>query len=1056
MRHLLAVTWFVALFAGASALSAAIDFQRDIQPIFAKHCYECHGSELQKGKLRLDLRDVALKDPDLIVSRDAAKSELYRRVSLPKGHDDIMPNRGEPLSIAQITTIRGWINEGATWPDNVTTAKHWAYTQPSRPVLPKVKDKKWSRNGIDAFVLARLEKENLRPSPEADRPTLLRRAYLDLIGLPPSPADVDAFLADKSPNAFEKVVDRLLNSPQYGERWARPWLDLARYADSNGYQRDNLWDIWPYRDWVINALNRDLPFDQFTIEQLAGDLLPNATAEQKVATGFNRCTPTNIESGSDQEETRVNQVFDRVNTLGAVWLGTTLECAQCHNHKYDPISQKEYYEMFAFFNSSQQETAFSTPKSTIALKITGPFMDLPDAQIEKKRIEIQGKIDQVTQRIDQRSKDLAKDQGEWESKILAAGLPEANIHVLEIAEFDAESGSLHKVLEDKSILLVQEENEAIPDRDIYKVTVKTKLTGITGFKLDILTDPSLPGSGPGRGDPKLPNFVLNSFTVSITPEGSAAATPVKLRKPAASFAQVNFPVAEAIDGNRKSGWAIRPEFFKDHWATFETTEPVGSKSGSTLEFKLEQNNGGGRTIGRFRISALTGADTSNSLPPDVVEILRQPSATRSTAQQKRLENFYLSQDASLQELKGGRTKLENELKNVRSPQTLVMQELPDARLSSIFTRGSFLQPGEAVKPATPAILHPFTEVSANRLTLARWLVNTNNPLVARVTVNRWWADFFGQGLVRTPEDFGVKGDLPTHPELLDWLAMEFMDPTVASLNSSIVTSKLAASAPFNDSTLQPVTFQPWSMKHMHRLIVTSATYRQSSAITEKLLQKDDLNKLYARGPRFRLEAEMIRDQALAVAGLLSLKQGGPPVRPYQPPGIWEGKVGGDPITYNISEGEDRYRRGVYVVWKRTSPYPSFINFDATERNACTIRRTRSNTPQQALTLLNDPVYVEAAVGLAKRLIKEKPTSAVNERIQHAFMICLGRKPTSNEGKILTSLYQEQLSAAQKDPEAAKKLLGSFEISNVTDLPDFAAWHAVAWALLNLNETITKG
>ncbi|MDB6026446.1 MAG: Planctomycete cytochrome [Verrucomicrobiales bacterium] len=1012
---------------GASSLSAAVDFGREVQPLFARHCYECHGAQKQKGKLRLDQRSSALRVEEAVIfPGKPAESELYRRVTLPKGHEEIMPNRGEPLNKAETELLRDWIAQGAAWPDNVVSAKHWAYVKPVRPTVPETKNRTWAENEIDQFVLARLDKETLHPSPEADRATLLRRVSLDLIGLPPSPAEARAFLADKSSDAYEKLVDRLLNSPQYGERWARPWLDLARYADSSGYQRDNLWDIWPYRDWVINALNHDMPFDQFTIEQIAGDLLPDATAEQKVATGFNRCVPTNVEAGSDQEETRVNQIIDRVNTLGSVWLGSTLGCAQCHNHKYDPISQKEYYQLFAFFNNTAKETDKRTPNATAALKFSGPYLNLPDTQNEPRRNELQKQIDDLTQRIDSRSEELQKSQPSWEEKVRTRGLQSGQVQALDITDFDAESGSSHRILEDKSVLLIKDENDATPPRDTYTVTVQSRIVGITAFKLEVLTDPSLPGGGPGRGDEKNPNFVLNEFVVTMAPAAATnAGSKIKFRKATASFSQSKFQVGGAIDDNPRSGWAVRPEFSKNHWAIFETERPVGSAEGSTFTFRLEQNNGAGRTIGRLRLSAITGTVNTNAIPLDIVEIVRQSPTDRPPVRQQRLKNYYLSIDSSLEKWRSERSKLQNEIKGFKSPRTLVMQEMSETRKSTVFTRGDFLQPGEPVQSGTPAVLHSLNDGPPNRLTLARWLVDTNNPLMARVTVNRWWAEFFGHGLVATSEDFGIKGDLPTHPELLDWLACEF---------------------PKNG----------WSMKKMHRLIVTSATYRQSSVVTPELLEKDDQNKLYARGPRFRMDAEMIRDNALAVSGLLSLKQGGPPIHPYQPAGIWESKVGGDAITYDISEGEDRYRRGIYIVWKRTSPYPSFINFDATDRNACTIKRSRSNTPLQALTLLNDPVYVEAAAALARRILAEQPSASVEERIQNAFLLCLARIPSAKELNILKKLYDEQLSAAKSNPDSARKTLADFKVPAQTSLPEFSAWHAVAWALLNLNETITKG
>jgi hypothetical protein len=820
-------------------------------------------------------------------------------------------------------------------------------------------------------------------------------------------------------------VDRLLASPQYGVRWARPWLDLARYADSSGYQRDNLWQIWPYRDWVINALNHDMPFDQFTVEQIAGDLLPNATIDQKIATGFNRCAAINVEAGSDQEESRVNQIFDRVNTLGTVWLGSTIECTQCHNHKYDPFTQKEYYQLFAFFNNTPKESKFSNPNTTIGLDFVGPNLTLPDKEIEKKRAAIEENIKKVDAEFDAASEKLLVRQKDWEEKISSQLGTMTQTHRLEMAKFESESGSAHEILDDKSVLLRKDDNDAVPDRDTYTITVNTALTNITGFKLETLSDPNLPGQGPGRGDDQRPNFVLTDFKVTAAVNGKKN-RPIKFSKARASFEQKRFGAAKAIDADAKTGWGINPQFSRDHWAIFETATPIGSEQGTTLVFTLAQNYGGSRLIGRLRLSALTGGGGSNDIPVDVVAILQASSGSRSEAQRKRVTDFFLTLQPELEQIKSARNKLNRELNNLQPPQTLAMQEMDQPRMTSTFVRGNFLEKGEPVQPDVPAVLPPLmSEGPRNRLALARWLVSTNNPLVARVTVNRWWAEFFGHGIVTTPEDFGIKGDLPTHPELLDWLSCEFME-------------------------------RGWAMKHIHRLIVTSSAYRQSSTISPQLLQSDDQNKLYTRGPRFRMDAEMIRDNALSVAGLLSLKMGGAPVHPFQPPGIWESKVGGNAVRYEMSEGEDRYRRGIYTVLKRTSPYPSFITFDAPNRNACVVRRTRSNTPLQALTLLNDPVYVEAAEALAKRVVEEKPNASVEEKIRHAFELCLSRPPMDTELKTLTHLFEEQLRSSKKNVAAAEKLVGDFSKPKGIDAAEFAAWFSVASALLNLDETITKG
>jgi mono/diheme cytochrome c family protein len=997
-----------------------VDFERDVLPILQRSCLECHGPDKQRGRLRIDSRAALVKGggsgPALVPGK-AEASELFRRVNLPKGSEDVMPALGAPLTKAQIEVIRGWINQGAIWPDNVRPKKHWAYVKPGRPSLPKVRSA-WPRSPIDYFVLARLEKEGLQPALEADRATLMRRVSLDLIGLPPSPKEVTAFLADKSADAYEKLVDRLLQSPQFGERWARPWLDLARYADSHGFQKDDFRNSFAYRDWVIKSLNEDMPFDQFTIEQLAGDLLPKATLAQKIATGFHRCAPTNVEAGSEPEETRVNQVFDRVNTTAAVWLGSTLECAQCHDHKYDPFSQKEYYQLFSFFNNTAIEAERSDPKVPGSIQFVGPYLMLdgrpsvaPPVIVNQKKLEKQ---------LEARRQKLLADLESWEKELRASLDKFSRIHTLEIADFHSAGGAPHKESADRSILLVDDPIE----KDTYTVVAHTSLRGITAFQLEALTHPSLPGQGPGRGDVDRPNFVLNTFAVKAIEKGSKdQAQPIKLTKARASFSQKNFDVAKAIDADPKSAWAIGPQFHKPHWAIFETQEPLGFAGGTTLTFTMVQNFGTARTIGRLRLSAIVGDPARQAIPADVSAVLDKPKTERLAAENKRLLDFRLEHDDVARQLKAQIEQLSAGPNAGKAVTTLVMQEMSKARPSSLFVRGDYQSPGEKVQPAAPTVLHKLPDGPPNRLTLARWLVDRDNPLVARVTVNRWWAELFGHGLVSTVEDFGIKGEPPSHPELLDWLAVEFMD-------------------------------KGWSMKKLLKTIVLSSTYRQSSRMTPLLRAKDDQNRLYARGPRFRMDAEMIRDNALAAAGLLSLKQFGPPIRPFQPDGLWN-RIGGTRVEYVMSSDDERHRRGIYVVWKRSVPYPSFVNFDATARYACTVKRSRSNTPLQALTLLNDPVYVEAALNLAKRMVTERPGAGIDERIRHGFQACLIRAPSPAEVDILRKLYDAQLDATRQNPKAAKDLCADFPRPRDVALEEFAACYAVATALLNLDEMITK-
>jgi hypothetical protein len=812
-----------------------VDFQRDIRPVLAAHCLKCHGPEKRRGGLLLTDRASALVPSDsgkaAIVPGASGGSELIRRV-LAERTDERMPPAGDRLTPAQVALLRTWIDRGAPWSDAAPAATHWAYVKPRRPELPAVGDRHWPRNPIDAFVLAGLEKEGLRPLPEADRTRLLRRVALDLVGLPPTVAQVDAFVNDPRPDAYERVVDELLASPHYGERWARPWLDLARYADSNGFQRDGFRDIWPYRDWVVAAFNRDLPYDQFTLEQVAGDLLPGATAEQRVATGFNRCTTVNVEGGIDPEESRVNAVFDRVNTTATVWLGTTLTCAQCHNHKYDPFSQQDYYRLFAYFNNTLAEIVEKGSNR----EFTGPRMTMPQRpELEARRETLQ----------------LLRDAAATELKALVAKV--------------------------------------------------------------------------------------------------AAGQPM--------------------------------------W---------------------EQ-----------------AAQNDRKVPADVRRFVAVAAAKRTPKQKQAVADYYADLQPAVKRLKQTLAAFDAGLAPLQPSTTLVMVEMPTPRPTYLLKRGNFLDRGPAVAPGVPAALHRLPEgLPANRLALGGWLVSAENPLLARVAVNRWWAELFGRGLVATPEDFGTKGEPPTHPELLDWLATE-------------------------------LPRQGWSMKAMHRLIVTSATYRQSTRVSPELLRRDPSNKLLARGPRLRLDAETIRDSALAVSGLLSRKLGGPPVRPPQPAGVWT-VTGVVDNTYRPSQGEDSYRRGLYTVWRRSSPYPSFVAFDAPDRASCVVQRPRTNTPLQALTLMNDPVYTEAAVALASRLLTDRPMDDVRHRVVYAFRLCLARQPAPNEVQVLEEVYRRALARYEADPAAARTLLAAWRQPEGANAMELAAWFQVATVLLNVDETITKG
>lgn len=1006
--------------APVSSKAEPVDFARDIYPIFRRSCFECHGAEKQEADLRLDQRASVLESGSIEIGRPD-DSELLRRILLPRGHDEVMPAIGDPLPRSQVELIRRWIQQGAVWPDQVNVLRHWAYVAPTRPALPAVQQPDWVTSPIDHFVLRRLRDEGLSPSPKAEPEKLVRRVFLDLIGLPPTPQEVNAFAANPTRERYTQLVDELLSRPQFGERWARPWLDVARYADSHGFQRDNLRDVWAYRDWVIRALNNDMPFDQFTIEQIAGDLIPDATESQKIATGFHRCTPTNVEAGSLPEETRVEQVIDRVNTTGAVWLGVTLECCQCHDHKYDPFPQEDYYRLLAYFNNTEME-ADRASKSPSSIAFKGPRMDLSNEERDAQRTELMQQIDKVKKELVERRKVLNRELGEWAAEFAGTLEDVPQSHVLDVAAFESLGPTdTFERLEDGSVLLVGDDP---PDVDVYTIKVRTDLPGIRAFRLEVFQHDSLPGKGPGRGDPVRRNFVLNEFSATLNSgdnhvataaeDAPAAAkkTQLKFSTAKADFSQKNWDVTGAINRKPKTGWAISPQFDTSHWATFILDEPLSVQPDDELEIKIRHDYGGARSIGCFRLSAVTGNLDAESVSTEIVEALKRPADKWTRADRKTLLDYRTSLDKQSVNLTARASALEKELAKVKPDTTLVMVELDQPRMTTVFDRGDYRKPGRPVEAGTPGILHAGLDGPPNRLTLARWLVDESNPLVARVTVNRWWAEIFGRGIVPTVEDFGIKGEPASHPELLDWLAVEFME-------------------------------SGWSMKRVLKTIVMSSTYQQTSRVTPGLLERDDQNSLLARGPRFRMDAEMIRDNALAVAGLIDLKQYGPPIYPWQPDGIWS-KVGGTAYRYQTSPGSEQYRRGLYVILKRGSPYPSFVNFDATARLACTVKRSRTNTPLQALTLLNDPVYVEAARTLASRVAEEQPDQTLDVKIDYAFQLCTARRPSDTERNALRRLYSESLSAAEDSAD-----------SDSRDKAESRAWYSVATVLLNLHETITK-
>jgi hypothetical protein len=806
--------------------AAPVDFSREVQPILADFCYKCHGpdAKARKANLRLDSRDVALrKNSPIIVPGNAAKSDLVQRI---RGDDPehVMPpaKTKRRLTPQQVEIIRRWIDEGAAW------GKHWAFETPRLPPLPDVHDRFWARNTIDVFVLARLEREGLKPSAEATRETLLRRASLDLTGLPPTPEEMDAFLMDESPAAYEKAVDRLLASPRYGERMAWDWLDAARYADTNGFQADPLRTMWPWRDWVVRAFNANMPFDRFTVEQLAGDLLPAATVSQKAATGFNRNHMYNGEGGRIAEETRVENVMDRVETTATVWLGLTFTCARCHNHKFDPFTQKEYYQLSAFFNNTS-ETGGGYGSGQVP-----PVLPLPTDEQQAKLRELEERLKATQQAMTAHEKSLLAGQAEWERR----------------------------------------------------------------------------------------------------------------------------------------------------------------------------------------------AASEKGLAANIAAALKVPVEKRSPTQAREVSEAFLQRDGRWAELRKQRDEIQKSKGDLEKaiPRVMIMDDLPKPRDTFILVRGTYNKPTEKVAAGTPAALPPLhADGPVNRLALARWLTHPDHPLTARVAVNRAWQTFFGTGLVKTAEDFGIQGEKPSHPELLDWLAHEFVRTG-------------------------------WDVKALHRLIVTSAAYRQSSRTTPELLERDPENRLLARGPRYRLPACVLRDQALAVSGLLVEHQGGPSVKPYQPPGVWEEATFGFQ-RYEQGKGPDLYRRSLYTFWKRIVAPTMF--FDVATRQTCTVRLARTNTPLHALVTLNDVTYVEAARNLAQRLLVHPDTPEA--RVEKAFRLTTARRPTPAEAALLLRRLEQLRAQYGADHPAAQKLLQTGESPRDTriDEIDHAAWTGVCLLLLNLDETLTQ-
>jgi hypothetical protein len=1000
------------------------DFSRDIRPILSENCFQCHGpdEDAREGELRLDSKAGLLADRGgyhVVVPGDLEQSELHRRIRA-EDPDEVMPPKDskKQLTDHQKRLIEQWIKSGASWEET------WAYKAPERPVVPAVASKDFrTRNPIDHFIARRLQEAGLAQSKPADKRILLRRVSLDLAGLPPSPEELVAFLNDSSPQAFEKVVDRLLKSERFGERWARPWLDLARYADSNGFQADQLRPSWAYRDWVIEALNSNMPFDQFTVEQLAGDLLPGATPKQKIATGFHRTVTCNVEAGVDPEQNRVNQVVDRVNTTGTVWLGSTIECAQCHDHKYDPITMQDYYRLFAFFNNTPLEVELPSGVADVSHDFVGPYMELPESAATISLADsLDRELEQLRAELKKLQTDPEKGFDAWQSQ--SAKHRHAAWAPVEIISFSSSGNENHRILDDGSVLLTGN----VPSIATHELVAKSPLKSIAAFRLEALTHDQIPGKGPGRGDDQRPNFVLNEFQVMHLHSNSDGTKPVELFHAMADFSQEKWDVAGAIDGKLRTGWAIAPRFGEDHWASFEVDKGIRTDPNDKFKITLRQTWGRGRVLGRFRISVLETKPAFLAVREAIDAILKKPPQQRSNEDLDELLAHYWRLSPEASRLNTRIEKLQRKRDAIAPNKTLVMLELEKARTTTVMNRGNYQDPGEEVNAATPNFLHGFdADHPSNRLGLAKWLVDARNPLIARVTVNRWWAELFGRGIVATTEDFGAQSEPPTHRELLDWLAVEFVE-------------------------------SGWDMKHLLKVMVSSETYMQESRVTEESLEADPKNILYARAPRLRLDAESIRDSALMISGLLSTKMYGKPTMPHQPPGLWNQAGRGEPV-WTEQQNSDRWRRAIYIVYRRAAPYPSLVNFDAPDRAACTVKRARTNTPTQALTLLNDPSFVEMALALADRILIEAPGKDTASRISYGISLATAREAKEKEIEILTRALARRRTVLAENPKRAAMLVeGASKVYQAKhhNIEELAAWLYIGNILLNLDEVITKG
>ncbi|MBA63293.1 MAG: hypothetical protein CMJ76_13125 [Planctomycetaceae bacterium] len=1011
---------FLALMASVAPTYAEdpeIDYTRQIKPLLIQHCADCHGTDLQEGGFRVDSGGLVVRGGDRGMSVIASQPEQSLLLNVLKGRGDIpqMPLESDPLTEEQIKLISDWIAQGARLSKEEAStviarrkSDHWAFQPIAHPDVPITENARWINNGIDAFILKRLTKEGLTPSQQAAKTTLIRRVYLDMLGIPPTPEQISNFRNNDSPDAYDQLVDQILSSPRYGERWGRHWLDLARYADSNGFTIDGPREIWKYRDWVINALNADMSFDQFTHEQMAGDLITDHTTSQLIATGFHRNTLINQEGGTSDEQFRVESVVDRVNTTGAIYLGLTVGCAQCHQHKYDPISQRDFYQLYAIFNNTSDNNDAAG---------SGPKISVPSDKQITEREQLQSDLDAAERPLAEHDKAFMAGFDDWKTKLMAA--EEVNWIRQNPADWTTDKGAVLNKIEDDQLLV----DFSVPANDTYIVHYEINLDKVTAIRLEANTHASLPESGPGRAGNG--NFVLSEFNAFITPEGGDKVE-IELGRAIADHSQDGYPVYHSIDGKDKTGWAINVKSGSlnvDRQAIFLPTQPIRISGKARLTISMFHNNTAPNyLVGCFSLSVTNEDPALLDTPASIIALLKKEERTKE--EETQVVEAYKQTDITRKELVSKVDSLKSQLSALEKSiaTTMVLEELATPRTTHIQIRGDFLRKGAEVKTDVPEVLPPISTANqyVTRLDFSHWLMSDENPLTARVTVNRFWQRLFGLGIVRTENDFGLQGELPEHPELLDWLASEF-------INSG------------------------WSIKAFHRLVLTSATYKQSSHMTAELLERDPDNRLIARQSRIRLEAEAIRDCSIQAAGILSTKLGGKGVYPPQPEGIYI--LTQQKKAWPESKGDDRFRRAMYTYFWRSSPYPLMPTFDAPEANTTCTRRSRSNTPLQALTLANDRAFFEFAQMLAEQILKSEAVSE-SEKINLAFERVLTRAPTEFEQVRLQQFLDLQKQWYADNPADAEAAAPGHLPANLA-ISDAAAWTALSRVLLNLDEFITR-